>query len=201
MLDNRFDQDVFPDSTWGICRAHNPSGIVRLVGDDGLPTVNGVCEGCYAEMHDENFISCPVHGIQPVAKGIRTCPLGCTVGACFGPTQEEIEAEARSLGSLFVSRVLAVEDVVASAAAGPANERAGEPGEGIEDSSRPVLGRDPERAAEDGRGAIDGEPAARVDDTQTRWVDPATGIIYIIGVDPAVDSDATWTDPFFVDEA
>lgn len=128
-LGGRFAGDVFPDATWGLCRAHNPVGIVRLVDDDGQPAAGGVCLECWKESRDESTVSCPVHGFQPKGpdggcsiwvKGPGGELVPC-VGDCSRPTEAEIVREAESYHRVWISGNQTQQNDVDAEAARPAS--------------------------------------------------------------------------------
>jgi len=153
LSDSRFEGDVLPDSTWGICKIHSPSGIVRLVDESGRPAVNGVCQTCWEESRDDSFFCCPVGNFNPKAPGREGCPVADCLGAGAGPTEDEIAREAESIGRVWPGGPAIRQDVLDAAPSGPARERDREALEAI--------GSEPGRPARhDGPGSEEG-PAWR----------------------------------------
>lgn len=150
-MDSRFEGDELPDATWGICQVHSPTGIVRLVGDDGRPTANGICEHCWKEAKSGEFYSCPVHGLNPKAPGKDGCPVADCLGESGGPTEGEIAREAESLGGIWPGGFALRKDVLAAPEPGPPIERGGEAREGAASEAREV-------PRDDGGGVEDRQP-------------------------------------------
>lgn len=154
-----FENDVLPDATWGLCGGHkqhpkDQATIVRLVDENGNFAAGGMCQICWEEMKNANVFPCPEHGIQPKAPG-GGCPVAGCMGTSSGPTQDEIEREAESLGSVWPGGPPKLENVVAAPTAEPESGRDRE----VVESSPGPAGILPEH---DGRGVDEGQ----------QWRDP-----------------------------
>lgn len=189
MPDLRFDGDILPDSTWGICKIHSPASVIRLVDEQGRPTANGLCQMCWEESKDDAYFCCPIHGIVRRAPGHDGCPYKIEVnkqwvdclGKSPGPTEAEIAREAESHNRIWPGGDPTHKDAVDAPAARPPVERGGEAGESVEGQAGPVL-------RDDGRGVEDG--LARRDSLVKLRQEPEKAVEYIVGTDPS------WRDPF-----
>lgn len=192
-MDDRFAADVFPDATYGICKLHSPVGIIRLVGDDGLPAPNGVCQMCHLEAHDATFFTCPTHGINPKAAGQGGCPVAGCLGESVGPTQEEIDREAESIGRVWPGGPPKLQDALAPPSAGSAGLSAGGALTGALVDAGPVPQLDAARAVEPAPapGASTSTPTPRFDHQPARVPAPPPT--------ERVESGG-WVDPFLVGE-
>jgi len=125
--------------------------------DEGNPlglSSEGICQGCWLELHSGAYVPCPTHGIQPGGTrddGARVCPV-------CGQTPEEA---AVGLRSALEARAPAVLEAVAAEDAALFGPVGGVPPDGLDRQQgvleNPVESPQGERAGEgtapDGTGA------------------------------------------------
>lgn len=154
--DSRFDGDVLPDSTWGICKIHSPSSVIRLVDEQGRPAANGLCQMCWEESRDDRYFNCPIHGTNLKAPGRDGCPFKAQnadgqwvdcLGKGGGPTEDEIAREAESYNRLWPGGAPVGKDVLDAPEPRPPIERDREAGPSAKSSPEPPVRHD--------RGGVD----------------------------------------------
>lgn len=184
--DRRFDGDIMPDATWGICKVHSPAAPVRLVNERGEITEGGICQMCHAEMNSDKYFGCPIHGLNEKAPGKSGCPVPGCLGEDPGPTEAEIAREAESLSRVWPGGPPRPENAVDETPARPESER-----------DREARPRPRDETRETPRPDVQGGPGPPRLAPRT-W--PSPDDKYVIHIDPAVKPDGTWKDPFLIEE-